>query len=348
MRRINILTTVLIALLAAVGGAYFANPEGFKDTLRSKELYSSTRVAATTPDYTAEAFNAQAPAAGEAVKTEETKQAAPAAASASATAAPADASPPVQSSGVAPANIDPEVIAPTGDEPPAPDAAAAEKAKADAAAAEAKAAEPVAAQEEVKLDVALQMEDHVIGSPNAPLTIYDYSSLTCPHCGNFHNTILPKVKQYYIDTGKVRWVFRTFPHNEPALRAEMLARCLPRDQYLKMEDMMFANQQRWAFTTTPLPNLAMMVRVAGVDAAKFEACTTNKELEAAVLKVAQDGTEKYKIGSTPTFILNDGARKLEGGNSYEAFAYELDTFLENLAKNNAAAAQSSVAPAGKL
>jgi protein-disulfide isomerase len=108
----------------------------------------------------------------------------------------------------------------------------------------------------------------------------------------------------------LRWVLRTFPHNEAALRAEMLARCMPRDQYLKMEDMMFANQQRWAFTSTPLPNLAMLVRVAGIDAAKFEACTTNKALEEAVLKLAQDGTEKYKIGSTPTFILNDGDASL--------------------------------------
>ncbi len=319
MRRINVLTTVLIALLAAVSGAYLANPEGFKDTLRSKEVYSSTRMAdaATAPNYTAEAFNATAPAAGEEVKPAEV--AAPVVAAPTATPAPAVTPPATEVVPVAPAGAV---------TPPMPVAEA-----------------PAAT--ELNLDIAEQMKDHEIGSKDAPLKVYDYSSLTCPHCGNFHNTIFPKVKQYYIDTGKVLWVVRAFPHNEAALRAEMLARCLPRDQYLKMEDMMFANQERWAFTSTPLPNLSMLVRVAGIDAAKFEACTTNKALEEAVLKLAQDGTSQFKIGSTPTFILNDG-RKLEGGGTYESFAYELDTELEKIGDNKKAVEQSTPAPEGKL
>lgn len=328
MRRINVLTTVLIALLAAVSGAYLANPEGFKDTLRSKEVYNSTRMAdaTATPNYTAEAFNAQAPAAGEEAKPAEVTapvaDAAPVAAPAVTEAAPAPAATP------APTTTEVAPVAPVGAVTPPPVAEA-----------------PVAV--ELNLDIAEQMKDHEIGSKDAPLKVYDYSSLTCPHCGNFHNTIFPKVKQYYIDTGKVLWVVRAFPHNEAALRAEMLARCMPRDQYLKLEDMMFANQERWAFTSTPLPNLSMLVRVAGIDAAKFEACTTNKALEEAVLKLAQDGTSQFKIGSTPTFILNDG-RKLEGGGTYESFAYELDTELEKIGDNKKAVEQSTPAPEGKL
>jgi protein-disulfide isomerase len=191
-------------------------------------------------------------------------------------------------------------------------------------------------------------EDIAIGSPDAPLTVYDYSSLTCPHCGNFHNTILPKVKQYYIDTGKVRWVFRTFPHNNPALRAEMLVRCLPKDQHIKMTDMLFSNQERWAFSADPLSNLAMIVKIAGVDEAKFQKCTTDKALESIILKIAQDGAEKYEVSSTPTFIFNDGAKKIPGGGTYESFAYEVDNFLENLKESADAAVKSTPIPAGKL
>lgn len=203
-------------------------------------------------------------------------------------------------------------------------------------------------QENLALDVPTAMQDHAIGSVDAPVTIYDYSSLTCPHCANFHNTILPKVKQYYIDTGKVRWVFRTFPHNEPALRAEMLARCMPRDQYVKMIDLMFANQQRWAFAPTPLPNLQMLVKVAGVDSEKFEACTTNKQLEAAVLKIAQDASEKYDVVSTPTFVFADSGKKLEGAGTYEGFAYELDNYLEKVDTRKNASQLSTPIPEGKL
>lgn len=333
MRRINILTTVLIALLAAVGGAYFANPDGFKDTLRSKELYSSTRVADATPNYTAQAFNATAPAAGEAVKAEADAATATTSTTPDFSAAPAapEATPAVTPAAEAAAPVAAaETPALTPPMVPTPSTPAPEK------------------KQFPPLDIVEQMADHVLGSPDAPLTIYDYSSLSCPHCGNFHNTILPKVKQYYIDTGKVRWVFRTFPHNEAALRAEMLARCQPRDQYLKFEDMMFANQERWAFSSTPLPNLSTLVRVAGVDYDRFEFCTTNKELEAAVLRMAQEGTEKYKIGSTPTFVINDGEKKLEGGGTYETFAYELDTLLERADTRAKAAAQSTPVPGGKL
>jgi protein-disulfide isomerase len=336
MRRINILTTVLIALAAAVGGAYFANPDGFKDTLRSKELYSSTRVADATPNYTAEAFNATIPSAGEEAKKAEINTAPVAAPKTSDVESPSSNFSAVPVSDVpaknAPATTPTEAMPVTAETPAAAPTVSAEGSE----------------KTELKLDVAEQMKDHEYGSPSAPLTVYDYSSLTCPHCANFHNTILPKVKQYYIDTGKVRWVVRTFPHNEAALRAEMLARCQPRDQYLKMVDMLFSEQQRWAMTSTPLPNLAVLVRIAGIDQAKFQACTTHKELEAAVLKMAQDGTEKYKIGSTPTFIFNDGEKKLEGGGSYESFAYELDTQLKKIEERKATATQSSVAPEGKL
>src|SRR5690606_4916355 len=111
-------------------------------------------------------------------------------------------------------------------------------------------------------DVKAALKDHSIGAADAPIVIEDFSSLTCPHCAFFHNTIFPKIKENYIDKGKVRWVFKGFPLNEPALRAEMVARCAPGDNYAKLADYMYANQPKWAFASDPLGTLNIMLRVA--------------------------------------------------------------------------------------
>ncbi len=296
---------------------------------------------ATTPD-TASALSNSATSAG----TEEKKTDGTVSATLpTPTATTAPAAPAADSATPAPAEATKTdaTTTPAGDSTAAPDTAtpAATTPAADDKAASAPSAEP-------KVDLAVAMEDHVLGSPSAPLTVYDYSSMSCPHCANFHNTIFPKVKQYYIDTGKVRWVIRTFPHNDPGLRAEMLQRCVPSDQYMKLRDMIFENQERWAFSDAPLANLMMLVKVAGIDQKRFDECTKSKVLENVILKIAQDGTEKYKIISTPTFIFNDGTKKLEGAGSYESFAYEMDTFLENLKDTAKAQTQSTPIPAGKL
>lgn len=179
-----------------------------------------------------------------------------------------------------------------------------------------------------KIDIAAALVDREMGSKDAPVTVYDYSSLTCPHCANFHNDILPKVKENYIDNGKVRWVFRGFPLNEPALKGEMISRCAPKDQYSKLQDLMYKNQQRWAFAENPMSSLSMLVRLAGITDDMFLSCVNNTDLQAALLKKYQEEGEKFKINSTPTFVFNDGERTVSGVGSYEGFAYDLDTILK--------------------
>lgn len=367
MRKTTFWTTVAIVLVAGVLAFGYAKPDTMRALFKSEELYNNARTTEAATPQTADATTeaAIAPAAGTTATTETPAATTPAPATADAATKPADAMAQMDKTvqdayKTAPppaAATDANETTPSaGDaaKPATPEVPDYMKSSETAPSVDSKVVAPSAAQaEEAKqptlgIDIAEAMKDHEMGSPNAPLTVYDYSSLSCPHCAAFHNTMLPKVKQYYIDTGKVRWVFRTFPHNEQALRAEMLARCVPRDQYVKMVDMMFSNQERWAFSSSPIANLAMLVKVAGVDDQRFQACTTNKALEEAVLKIAQDGTEKYKIGSTPTFIFNDGAKKLEGAGSYETFAYELDYFLNDLADKAKSAQQSTAAPAGKL
>lgn len=193
----------------------------------------------------------------------------------------------------------------------------------------------LSSQGTLKIDIAAALEDRSIGSENAPVTVYDYSSLTCPHCAHFHNDVLPKIKENYIDTGKVRWVFHGFPLNEPALKAEMVARCAPKDQYVKLMDLMYQNQQRWAFEADPMASLNMFLRLAGITDDMFLSCINNEELQAALLKKYQEEGTKYKINSTPTFIFNDGQKSFSGAGSYEGFAFDLDAQLKAAAKKNA-------------
>jgi protein-disulfide isomerase len=180
------------------------------------------------------------------------------------------------------------------------------------------------------VDVAKSLEDRTVGDASAPLTVHDFSSLTCPHCAFFHKEVYPKVKANYIDKGKVRWVFHSFPLNEAALKGDMIARCAPNDQYLKLSDFMFANQERWAFGQDSLANLNMLLKIAGVTDDVFYACVNNKELEAGLVKSAQESAEKYDIKSTPSFVFNDGLKVFSGAGTYEGFAYDLDKALEEL------------------
>lgn len=176
------------------------------------------------------------------------------------------------------------------------------------------------------VDVAAALKDRVVGNADAPIVVEDYSSLTCPHCAFFHNSIYPKIKENYIDKGKVRWVFKGFPLNEPALRAEMVARCAPGDNFIKLTEYMYENQPKWAFADDPMGTLNVMLRVAGVSNDVFTACSTNSELELAMAKRIEEAAEKHDINSTPTFIVN-GKKSIAGAGTYVGFAYDLDRIL---------------------
>lgn len=220
-------------------------------------------------------------------------------------------------------------------------------------AAEASSEQPAAGTEATPftVDVEAALQDRVIGRADAPIVVEDFSSLTCPHCAFFHNTIFPKVKEKYIDTGKVRWIMRGFPLNEPALRAEMVARCAPNDQYTKLITFMYENQAKWAFSDNPMGTLATMLRVAGISNEIMNACATNTELETAMVKKIEDAATKHQISSTPTFII-DGQKTISGAGTYVGFAYDLDSILraKGLYEEPAApdySADSAVPPASK-
>ena len=165
-------------------------------------------------------------------------------------------------------------------------------------------------------------DDRILGPADAPVTIIEYSSLTCPHCASFHATTYKKVKAEWIDQGKARFVHRHFPLDRLALRASLLANCLDGQQHFAMLDTLFSNQQRWARAEQPLAVLAGMARLAGIDEARFEACVTDEAEIDRILERAQDGQDTYDVNSTPTLIVN--GTKVEGSLEYERFAKILE------------------------
>ncbi|MBV8394542.1 MAG: DsbA family protein [Alphaproteobacteria bacterium] len=165
---------------------------------------------------------------------------------------------------------------------------------------------------------------HVLGNPEAPITIIEYASLTCPHCAEFDKTVLPQIKTAYIDTGKAKLVYRDFPLDGVALKASMIARCLPSDRYFAFVDTLFKQQSSWAYGGDPKVGLQRMARLAGMGQDTFDKCFDDKSIEDAVLKERLDGSKQFDIQGTPTLIVNG---KVSDGNSFE----DLDKMIKPLA-----------------
>lgn len=150
-------------------------------------------------------------------------------------------------------------------------------------------------------------DDHTMGSPKAPVVIIEYAAPTCPHCAHFDEDVFPQIKQNYIDTGKVFYVFRVFPLHPSDGAAEAMARCLPKDNYFEFIDLLFRNQREWDWEYQVGDihgGLVKMGRIAGMSADQVDKCIADKAVAEHINKVAQDGQARYNITGTPTFVIN--------------------------------------------
>jgi len=172
------------------------------------------------------------------------------------------------------------------------------------------------------------LAERVLGDPKAPVTILDYSSMTCPHCATFHAEVLPKIKESYIDTGKVKLVFRDFPFDKAALSASMLAHCAPAERYFPLTDVLFKSQGQWSRAADPAKALAQYGKLAGMSQETIDACFANTALADGILNSRMVGQNQHKVEATPTFILNDGKERVEGAQSFEVFAKAIDKLLK--------------------
>ncbi|GGE34809.1 disulfide bond formation protein DsbD [Agaricicola taiwanensis] len=185
---------------------------------------------------------------------------------------------------------------------------------------------PAAAQSPSVEDLMAEgpLPDKALGDANAPVTIVEYASLTCSHCGDFHATVYPVLKSKYIDTGKVRFIFREFPLDNFAAAGFMLARCAEGDQYFPIVDAFF-NQQKALFNASePFAWLTTFAKQVGFTQESLEACLGNQELLDQVQAVRQRASEKYGVESTPTFFINGKIQR--GAMSIE----ELEKILQPL------------------
>ena len=168
--------------------------------------------------------------------------------------------------------------------------------------------------------------DMAIGAKDAPVTVIEYASMTCPHCANFHTGPFKALKAKYIDTGKVRMIFREFPFDPLALQASMLARCAGSKRFFGMLDVLFKSQMKWAKAANPQQALAKIARLGGFTQARFDACMINKSLADMILQSRLDGSKEYKVDSTPSFIVN--GVKTSGNMNMDRWDSLLATYLK--------------------
>ena len=165
------------------------------------------------------------------------------------------------------------------------------------------------------------LEDFVLGSEDAPVTVVEYASLTCGHCANFHNNTYPKVKTELIDTGKVRFVQRMYPLDDLALSAAMVSRCSGESLYYPLLDTFYERQNQWRVAQAG-PEIFNIARQAGFTEESFKACLANQELYDGILAQKNHAAEKLGVNSTPTFFFN--GKMVGGAMSYEEFLAEVE------------------------
>ena len=167
--------------------------------------------------------------------------------------------------------------------------------------------------------------DQVMGAENAPVTIIEYASMTCPHCAQFQARTFPKLKERYIDTGKVRFIFREFPLDPLAAGAFMLARCADKDKYFAIIDLLFGTQRDWV-VPNPLQPLLNVAKQAGYTEETFNACLKNQQVLDGIQNVRDRAAKVLNVESTPTFFVN--GKRVLGDVSIEDLEKEMKPYLK--------------------
>lgn len=187
-------------------------------------------------------------------------------------------------------------------------------------------AETVPTAELMKPDALPEMS---LGNENASVTVIEYASMTCPHCATFQETTFPELKKRYIDTGKVRYIFREFPLDTLAAAAFMLARCSAETdsgKYFALIDTLFRQQRTWA-VEKPLQPLLAIAKQAGFTEQTFNACLSNQKVLDGIESVRQRAANQFKVQSTPSFFIN--GTLYAGALSIDEMAKVIDPLLKS-------------------
>jgi protein-disulfide isomerase len=173
------------------------------------------------------------------------------------------------------------------------------------------------------------LPDMALGPANAAVTITEYASMTCPHCAAFTEKVFPKIKSEYIDSGKIRFVFREFPLDIKAAAGSMLARCVAKDdagKYFAVVDMLFRQQESWVLKNTT-ETLIRIGKQAGLSQQQVEDCLKDQALLDKIAADQKYANEVLKVNSTPTFFLN--GEMMKGEQSFEEFDKRIKSLLKS-------------------
>ncbi len=168
------------------------------------------------------------------------------------------------------------------------------------------------------------ISERTLGAADAPVTLIEYASLTCPHCANFAKETLPTIKKEYVETGKVKLIYRDYPLDNLAMRAAIMARCAPKERYFGLVETLFASQATWMRAPDPSAALQRVGAIAGLSAENYEACVANKEIFDGVMALRAKG-EADKLTGTPYFMLE--GKPMTGEISVAEFRKKLDAAL---------------------
>ena len=175
----------------------------------------------------------------------------------------------------------------------------------------------------------VSLPDMALGPANAPVTITEFASMTCPHCAAFNADVFPKIKSTYIDTGKIRYIFREFPLDIKAAAGSMLARCIAKDdagKYFAVIDMLFKQQSDWVMKNTT-ETLTRIGKQAGLSQEQVEACLKDQALLDKIAADQKYATEVLKVNSTPTFFINGDM--IKGEASFDEFDKKIKALLKS-------------------
>jgi protein-disulfide isomerase len=175
----------------------------------------------------------------------------------------------------------------------------------------------------------VSLPDMAIGPADAPVTITEYASMTCPHCAAFNENVFPKIKSEYIDTGKIRYVFREFPLDIKAASGSMLTRCIAKEdagKYFAITDILFKQQNEWVPKNTA-ESLSRIGKQAGLSQEAVDRCIKDQALLDKIVADQKFASEVLKVNSTPTFFIN--GEKITGATTFEEFDKRIKTLLKS-------------------
>jgi protein-disulfide isomerase len=172
------------------------------------------------------------------------------------------------------------------------------------------------------VDLEAATAPRVLGDPNAPLTMIEYSSMTCPHCASFHVNSFKPIVETYVETGKLKFELRDFPLDQYALRAAAMARAIDGKRYFALVDLIFKQQSSWTRSGNPIDALKKIGRLAGISADVADAHMTDNALLDSILNGRIAAQKDYDVNSTPTFVVGDEI--VRGAERFETFQKVID------------------------